>query len=98
MPKITNLGTPRAFPVHSTKKHVEIPRGGSVEMSADDWGRIKDRPSIKAGLDAKTLIVEGDEGKPTETKLSAKTTKKGTSVAAAAATAAAATATVADAN
>lgn len=95
MPKITNLGSPRGLPVFSTKKAVEIPRGGSVEMSADDWGRIKARPSIKAGLDAKTLIVEGDEGKPTETKLSAKTTKKGTSVAA---SAAAATATVADAN
>lgn len=98
MPKITNTGSPRALPVASTKKMVELPHGGSVEMSAEDWARIKDRASIKAGLDAKTLIVEGDEGKPTETKLSAKTTKKGTSVAAAAAAAAAATATVADAN
>lgn len=64
MPTIKNESQTRAVVVYvnSREKYVQIMRGESVDVSADDVARLKASPAVASYFASGELVVGGDAG------------------------------------
>lgn len=69
MVKITNEGRqPRAFHVASKGDFVELEKGASTEITAEDLAALKKGAAFRATIGPGALVIEGDDGDDGEPK------------------------------